>query len=318
MNDKERLSQIVSTAKLYFNDNKTQSEIASMLGVSRQLVGNYIKEAHELGIVKVNIIDPKEQCVEKSKIDALCKLYNLNSIEVLQFTNNEDLNTKLIIQPLNKYIKSRNQVFTSIGIGWGDIILQAIEELEELNNHDKLSGTVVPIIGNAYICKRAYHTNELNRMIERKTGLIGRYLYAPAVCLDKNEKQKYLELEQTKEVYSKYKSLTDILIQVHDTIEPEINTIGWKDRRTMHSNKCIGFILGYFYDINGNILDNNLNNVIQIPLEDLKRTPNRVGIIGNNISLSAILGALRSGILTDICISEKMFNELLKISQIKL
>lgn len=62
------------------------------------------------------------------------------------------------------------------------------------------SGTVVPLIGNAPVSHKNYHTNELIRMLSEKTNLISKYLYLPFLCSFNIEKEMFLKTENLREV----------------------------------------------------------------------------------------------------------------------
>ena len=45
------MRKLVTVARMYYEDNMNQSEIAKVLGVTRPLVSIYLTEAKELGII---------------------------------------------------------------------------------------------------------------------------------------------------------------------------------------------------------------------------------------------------------------------------
>ena len=51
---------LVQIARLYYQDNKSQQEIADEIGVSRSLVALYLKRARDRGIVSFDIRNPQD------------------------------------------------------------------------------------------------------------------------------------------------------------------------------------------------------------------------------------------------------------------
>jgi deoxyribonucleoside regulator len=54
---RNKIQLLVKVARMYYLEDKNQSDIAQILGVSRPLVSKYLSDARELGIVKVHIHD---------------------------------------------------------------------------------------------------------------------------------------------------------------------------------------------------------------------------------------------------------------------
>ena len=54
MRDRDsRIERLVDVARLYYEKDRTQNEIAGIYGISRPMVSKLLKEAKEEGIVKM-------------------------------------------------------------------------------------------------------------------------------------------------------------------------------------------------------------------------------------------------------------------------
>ena len=60
--DDAKQGTLVQVARLYYEENLSQQEIANRLGVSRSLIALYLQNAREAGIVRVQIVDPTNTC----------------------------------------------------------------------------------------------------------------------------------------------------------------------------------------------------------------------------------------------------------------
>ena len=56
----EKAERLVQIAKMYYEENLTQSEIAKKLDVSRALICRLLNEARNYGIVTIQIHSPEE------------------------------------------------------------------------------------------------------------------------------------------------------------------------------------------------------------------------------------------------------------------
>ena len=56
----KKTERLVNVARMYYEQDRTQSEIADRYGISRPMVSKLLKEAKEEGIVKITIAAPGE------------------------------------------------------------------------------------------------------------------------------------------------------------------------------------------------------------------------------------------------------------------
>ncbi len=54
----QKLERLAAVARLYYEEDRNQSEIAGMFGISRPMVSKLLKEAKELGVVTIRIAVP--------------------------------------------------------------------------------------------------------------------------------------------------------------------------------------------------------------------------------------------------------------------
>lgn len=72
--------QAIDAAKLYYLSDKSQSEVAKELGVSRPTVSKLLATAREKGFVRITIADPRES---GSTVGAqLMEAFGLSAVQV--------------------------------------------------------------------------------------------------------------------------------------------------------------------------------------------------------------------------------------------
>ena len=305
--DNEKIQRLISIAKLYYLENMTQSEIAKIVGVSRPLISKFLTEARELGLVKIEINDILKDNVQESRSEELCKKYSLKDVYIVPSSSNKNLNDQIFMDYSLEYIFNQYKNSQVLGIGWGNTIGGILERIDSKDRHI-FSGTVVPLIGNAPVSHRNYHTNELIRMLSEKTNLISKYLYLPFLCSSNIEKEMFLKTENLREVSYYWNKIDCSIVQIRNfPSAPDLATEA-RFGKVFQEEKAVGIFLSYYFDINGNILKGENDFSIQIPLESLKSNKKVIGIINKRVHPSAVMGALKTGFFTHIIIDSDVAN----------
>ncbi|MEG0367922.1 MAG: sugar-binding domain-containing protein, partial [Coprobacillus sp.] len=196
MQNLDKLQLLVSVAKLYYIENMNQNEIANLLGVSRPLISKYLQEAKNLGVVKIEINDLSTNNDEDEIAKRICEKFHLKSFSIIPSSTNKDLNDQMFADFVSNYLFDFHVDNSLVGLGWGSVIGSCISKMDPPERKRKLLGKVIPVIGNAPISYRNYHTNELVRMLAEKTGLKAEYLYSPVICANDSEKEIFMNTLQ--------------------------------------------------------------------------------------------------------------------------
>ena len=271
LSEKVKIQLLVKVAKLYYMENRNQSEIAEILGVSRSLVSKYLSDAKALGIVEINIHDLLQE--DLNPLEYIVDRFKLQGGKIVPFSTHEDLMNQWLVdqgtQAVLQNLEGRDHVF---GLGWGSTIGDIVSNIVRSNLNRNLSGKIVPIIGNAPTSNRNYHTNELVRMLSEKTLLKPTYLYAPVICASQQEKDAFVNAASFQEIAGIWNEIDLILLNIrnHPSV-PDLATFARFGERLNEQN-AVGMLLGYYFDIHGNILCGESDYVLQIPLEQLKKS----------------------------------------------
>jgi deoxyribonucleoside regulator len=311
LSEKVKIQLLVKVAKLYYMENRNQSEIADILGVSRSLVSKYLSDAKELGIVEINIHDLLQE--DLNPLEYIVDRFKLQGGKIVPFSTNEDLMNQWLVdqgtQAVLQNLEGREHVF---GLGWGSTIGEIVSNIVRSNLNRNLTGKIVPIIGNAPTSNRNYHTNELVRMLSEKTLLKPTYLYAPVICASQQEKEAFVNAESFQEVEKIWNELDLILVNIrnHPSV-PDLATVArFGDR--LNEQNAVGMLLGYYFDIHGNILSSENDYAIQIPLEQIKKSRKVIALASSRVRPEAIIGALNTGLITHVLINRKAAEEIMK------
>lgn len=311
LSEKVKIQLLVKVAKLYYMENRNQSEIAEILGVSRSLVSKYLSDAKALGIVEINIHDLLQE--DLKPLEYIVDRFKLQGGKIVPFSTHEDLMNQWLVdqgtQAVLQNLEGRDHVF---GLGWGSTIGDIVSNIVRSNLNRNLSGKIVPIIGNAPTSNRNYHTNELVRMLSEKTLLKPTYLYAPVICASQQEKDAFVNAASFQEIAGIWNEIDLILLNIrnHPSV-PDLATFARFGERLNEQN-AVGMLLGYYYDIHGNILYGDSDYVLQIPLEQLKKSRKVIALASSRVRPEAIIGALNTGLITHVLINRKAAEEIMK------
>jgi len=175
----KKVRRMVEVARLYYEENMSQNQIAAKLGISRPLVSVILSEAKESGIVTITIRDAiitEEQVVEK-----LRRSFGISEVITVRDAQNDGMTNMLIARAAFNSCFSRANEGKRTGIGWGTIMDLMTDYAETLESVKEERGAIFPLVGGINSVTRGFHVNELVRVFSLKTGRQPSFLYVPAL-----------------------------------------------------------------------------------------------------------------------------------------
>ncbi len=294
--NQEKLQKLAYVAQRYYLDDWKQSDIAKELGVSRPLVSRMLQEARELGVVKIMVCPPVSQ--GEALVEQLRRSTSIRDGVLVEDGRDDDATNQLLSQgavQLLWQLRSRR-----LGIGWGHLIGQLVTWLEE---HPQLSSTVTdicPLVGNASIPARNYQSNENVRLIAQQLGAAPHFIYLPALPDSLEEKQLLCSSEIYRQIQTQWDKMDTALVNIGNyPSSPDFASLVRYGDLLQQEHTC-GRLLVYYFNPQGKVIQSEQDFAIQIPLEQLKRCPNIIGVCSANTSVRALQGALKSGLFTHL------------------
>ena len=118
--------KLVEAARLYYEDDLTQSEIAKRLKVSRPLVSKMLQKAKELGIVNIEIRSPLSG--NESLLGKMKTRFGLeDGLIIPSNKGNDHLSQKNLISQAADYLQKILASAECIGLGWGATISELVD-----------------------------------------------------------------------------------------------------------------------------------------------------------------------------------------------
>lgn len=264
---------LINIAKMYYEQNLTQNEIANELNISRPTISTLLKEARNNGLVKITIEDPNNNIHQLER--TIKNKYNLSSIIISPVTGSSSQIKRSIGELAATYIETNLPKINSLGIGWGTTMAEFVYAAKKTNSTQL---EIIPLMGGVEISDISFHTNHLVFRLAQKYNAKAGYFYAPAIAEDIKTKQLFLESSIIKKIFKKAKNCDAAIVSLGNPLSSNTyknwELLSNRDLPELKNKKLAGDILANFFDIDGNIIETNLSNrMIGLDLISLTQIP---------------------------------------------
>lgn len=301
-NEKQQIS--IEAARLYYKSDYSQQEIAHQLGISRPTVSRLLQYAKEKGFVRIDIVDPFYDLDKIS--DQLKKKYSLKDVRVV-FSPKDD--SEIIKEYIGiaaaEYLSEILKDGDMIGVTWGTTMYEVAKNLKPQN----LKGIeVIQLKGGVSHSKVNTYAYETMRLFSEAFHTVPRYLPLP-VIFDSADVKKMVECDRNIKGIMELGENANIAVFTVGTVRDEalLFRLGYlnEDEKEKLKKEAVGDICSRFFDENGEICDENINNrTIGISLENLRQKEKTILVAGGTSKVKAIDAALK-GRNANILITDK-------------
>lgn len=308
---------LIEVARLYYEQELTQTEIGRQLNLSRSTVSRMLRRARDAGIVTitVNYDVMRDQAMEA----AMKSAFALKDVRVL---SSQGRSPERIRNGLGKLganlLEESLQDSSTLGISYGRSIASTVEQVRP-----RLSDglTVVPVIGALGSDNPLIEGIDLTRQLATKLGARYRYLHAPLLVEDRRTRELFMQEPIVNNVLQVAANANIVLIGI-GSLQAQSSGIIWtgyinrKERDWLHNIGVVGHMCAQFFDIEGTVLDIGINHrSISIGLEALRRIDNVIAIAGTTDKASAILGALNGGYIDCLVTDDRAARQVLELKK---
>ncbi len=301
-----RIQLLASVATYYYDDGMTQMEIARRTGYSRSAVSRLLSEARDRGIVDIRINYPIQRATELE--DALEQEFNLISSFVISAGNLDHARVLRLLGRVGaRYLEDQLLEEGILGVSWGTALY---EVANELRTRYAPGMQVVQMIGAVGHGDPTIDGPELAQSLAHTLGASYHTLHAPLLVEDISTRAPLMNERNVRQALTLVREANIALVGI-GSVEADLSSLvraGYLSEREMRAVKeegAVGDICATHYDLNGKILDIEINKrVVGIELFDLRSSDCKVvAVAGNNRKSPAILGALRGGFI-DVLITD--------------
>jgi DNA-binding transcriptional regulator LsrR (DeoR family) len=296
---------LAKAARLYFVEDRSQDDVAAVLGTTRSNVSRMLKQARDLGIVQIRIVDPAKR--EQRLESVLRSRFGLVDVRVLEVTPETDVLPgvgRLAVRWLDETLRD-GQV---LALSWGQTLQAMVRAVDGLPRRDV---EVVQLVGGLSALDSAVTGQELVRELSERMGARHRYLHAPAL-FGSAEALTMLLQEQTIAGALNAAKAADIAVVGIGTpgigsSRALLDALGLSpaQRAEFDAAGAVGDVCARFYDLSGREVRSVVSErVLAVTLDDLRAIPTVAGLAAGREKASGILGALRGRII-DVLICDQ-------------
>lgn len=302
--------ELASIAHDYYLGKLNIGDISQKYSLSRYLITKALDEAENRGIVKITI---QQQTKRDEKLEREFKTrFGLKEAVILQNLNTTNEDNEKIVDYAAEQIQAYTKAAHYVGITWGTLLFDIIDRFEEEERSDL---TFVQLVGDPIHSDK--RKNPLVQKAAERFGANNFTLPLPIYSLQ----PEFIKLAQEEPFYQtvqKYYQKLDLIYTGIGTYQSfAVNSYlndyyGPKIFAHIPKDKIAGMIFGRPYNIEGEFYPNIEKYLCGISLEQIMRTPIRFVVVKNRFKTQALLGALRTSVITHLItnagIAERILN----------
>lgn len=290
---------LMQVAELYYLQDKSQAEIADLLGTGRPNVSRMLKEAQRQGIVEITVHDPSGRVrdLERQLVDQ----FGLSIARVAARSTHGSaggsggsasrtgaLAADLLLESLGET--------TTVGISWGRALHACVQAVRTDRDHDV---TVVQLLGGTSAIGNEVSGQELVRSLGIALGGSYRLLHAPATLGSTDSVRALLEEPSVARELEAARACDIALVGVGTPTSGSSAAVidsmdlSTADARAFWDQRPVGDLAGRFFTATGSPVTGPVDErVIGVDLRDLDSVPLVVGVAQGRDKTAAVHGAL--------------------------
>ncbi|WP_262700734.1 MULTISPECIES: sugar-binding transcriptional regulator [Streptomyces] len=302
---------LVKAARLYYQENYSQQEVASALGVGRSNVSRILAAARAQGIVEIRINDPAGR--ESHLEERLQAAFGVSACRVASARAGEPALARvgeLAAAWMLETVKPGN----SMSLSWGRT-LQAM--VRAVPSEQDLAVEILPLVGGLSSVASEITGEELVRELADRLGTSYQRLHAPALLETKasrdilmSEPPIHSVLDAGRKSSVSFVGIGAVGVGSSAAIMQSLH-LSDRDRAAFEAARPVGDVCARFFDEDGNPVHGAVQDrVLAVSLEDLRRIPTVVGVAAGAEKVRGVLGALR-GQYVDVLVCDTTLAEAL-------
>ncbi len=291
------LATIIKAARMRYEGNLSQGQIAKSLGVSAATVSRYLAQAVERGLIEVRVVESayRDLRIERE----LQSAFGLEEAVVVQTQESSDATLRVLGSAAGRAIVARIAEGAMVGVSNGDSMAALTAEMPRM---ETLGTDVVTLIGGVGQAEEASHTAEICRQFAQATGGRARVMPLPAL-LDSEAMLDALRGSEAFRVLNDLYARLDIAVVGIGSLSPESSTVrdglfSAAQLAQIAREGGVGTICARFVNAQGEAIPVFEDRTISITFEQLRNVPVRVGIALGTEKIPALRAALTGRLVT--------------------
>jgi len=309
MESNSTLSTLVYIARQYYDENMSQQEIADQLGVSRSLIALYLKRAREQSIVRIEIVNPQDQC-EDLALEIQDRI-TLKSVHVIPKPSNPEIAQRSLAGTVARYLENILVDGDLVGLGWGRTISEVVKLLAP-SKPRRIE--VVPLLGESSFTGSYTQLNQLVLNFSQCFNGTPYFLFAPLIVGSYELREAFLQDEIARPVAERWNHL-DVACVGIGALPPapgQIIYMGEEKVKGYIEKGAQGDIVARYFDYAGQQVITDIDErIIGIDLEQLRKAKKVIAVAEGLFKTKSVVSALRTSLITDLFVDEELASAIL-------
>ena len=286
-------------ARLYYEEDANQAEVATRLGLRRATVSRLLSEARRAGIVRIEVVAPAaDDLIELERTTA--ETVGLERVYIVPSP---------VPGPIGAALAPALSVaLREIALAAGDVLLvssgRTVYEAAQAPMTPLPGVVLVPTIGGQDEPEPWYATNEIARLLAERVGGVPQFLYAPALptatlyagLLEDPSYQRTLEL---------WRSARAAVMGIGAPPMTRTSLPRFVPQDALSLRAATGDVCSRFFDAAGAPVGfPGSERLVATGLEVIRETPSVIGLAAGPAKVPSILTAARAGyvdrLVTDV------------------
>ncbi|TXK74574.1 sugar-binding transcriptional regulator [Paenibacillus sp. N3.4] len=288
----DKLDKIIDAARMYYQLDYSQQDIAKHLGVSRPTVSRFLQQAKADGIVQIKIIDPTENNENlAAQLEVKFQLQKVIVASVPQYE--EAIVKKYLGEAAAEYLYEVVKDGDLIATTWGTTLYEVATRLQ--NKHVK-DVAVVQLNGGVSYSEFNTYASEIIHLFGGAYNTSPHLLPLPAIVDHTVVKQAIEADRHIRKILDMGKkaniAVFTVGVPTDDSVLMRANYFSPSDLEVIHE-KGVGDICSRFIDLEGVICSEELDRrTIGIDLAELRKKEKSILVAGGVKKVDAIYGAI--------------------------
>ncbi|NGP46695.1 sugar-binding transcriptional regulator [Bacillaceae bacterium SIJ1] len=307
--------EMIRVAKLYYEMNLTQKEIAERLPYSRATISRMLDTAYKQGIIQVKInypLNSVQQLEEK-----ISTTYSIKKVFVSPvYVEDPTLILKDVGRAAAQYLYEICNDDCILGVSWGKTLASIYPHLNPKNVKNM---KVVQLNGG--IAKNSFSTGAA-QLLEKFSEAFstGYHLLSVPTIVDSEMIARVMtsdsSINETLELVRESNiAIFGIGNVSYDNVLYKGGFFKENSYEELISKKAVGDICSRYFRIDGKLADEELNKrTIGLRLEDLRKKEHSIAVASGKSKAKSVIGALNGGYVNALFIDEVLATEMIKLT----
>lgn len=294
---------LVKAARLYYEQDLSQDQIAVSLGVSRSNISRMLTDARAQGIIQIKILEhAMRDTVLERKIQELLPVRHVRVSR-----SGDSLDDLSSVGTLGAdALSDRVRPNSTIGISWGSTLQAVVNAIDS----EYMPGVhIVPLVGGMTALSATTTGDDLVRAMAAKMGASHSTVLAPAVVTSGKTRDAFINEPSIGSVLDQSRKSDIALVGIgskHSSSTMDLLTSAGLPDSTYDAlmKDMAGDICAQFFDLDGKVVDHGWENrIIGIRLDELRTIPHVIGVAAGAGKAAGVIGAARGGYVSELVLS---------------